>query len=686
MKKEPSVTSSPFDVKDPKLVVKEETDMLIITNINPDTKRHTKLSEVLNFLPAGIIYKAETGMGATTLELQCPRNSIIVEPLRSTAYTKALNPRNPYPAKFVGTEPNSRKGTTPEEIKKYLRETKTFKKFLVVADSLPKLLKEIPIEELSSYHLMLDESDSFQLDATFRDSMEKCLDIYKTFPSNRRSMVTATPLEFSDPELNEENSITIRYRDSESRQVTFIETNTGLEVIADQIFDHFQNAGLEPCTKMVVAINHIEDILKVIETVTEDGNPRSLEKWQIQILCGSSSKKKVAPFYDELKGGTLTKDLTFITSAYFTGVDIEEKFHLITYVRETPDVLRLSEKKLKQVSGRGRKGLLSETIVYDSSTTSGLESFDLESLLSMAQSQVEALRCIAYTYGTNPLMKSRMVDTFEKLLKIGDVGTSRLVRRHEEDKFQISYLNIDAALEFSRVLEHLYRKPNGLKDALEKSGCVIKKITRHSKTKILEESVISKAHAIDEQKNLEKLLMKLKSRETDLLDLLEKDISELERSALVLFDKFRINFEEDAFFKAVINATSKGRKGEKTKRLQMLENRIQHLIEDPSKGFLYNLLQEIPLNPERGVWYSENALVERYQRAALHAGKPLPRKGTEIDHKAIIGDIREYYDARSQKKKEGLGYYIYGRADTNNLLSAIKRYATNSFSAADFSP
>lgn len=685
MKKEPTITSSPFDIKDTKLVVKEETNLLIVTNINPDTKRHTKLSEVLNFLPAGIIYKAETGMGATTLELQCARNSIIVEPLRSTAYTKAINPKNKYPAKFVGTKPGGSKGTKPEEIQKYLRETITYKKFIVVADSLPKLLNAIPATELESYHFMLDESDSFQLDSTFRDSMEMCMDIYKTFPCKNRSMVTATPLHFSDPELKDEVRLTVRYRDSETRQVTLIETDTGLEVIADQILDHFQNAGFEPCTKMVVAINHIEDLLKVIETVTEDGNSRSLEKWQIQVLCGSSSKKEVAPFYDELKDGTLAKDLTFITSAYFTGVDIDEKFHLLTYVKETPDVLRLSEKKLKQVSGRGRKGLLSETIVYDSSTTSGLDIFDQESLLSMAQSQVEALGCIAYTYGTNPLMKSRMMETFEKLLQVGKVGTSRLVRRQGTDKFQISYLNIDAELEFSRVLEHLYRRPNGLKYALEESGCVLKNITRHSKTKVVEESVISKVHAISEQKNLEKLLLKLKSGETDLFNLPEKDLSELERKASILFDRFRINLEQDALFKAITNATSTGRKAEKTKSLQMLERRIQHLIEDPTKGFLFHLLQEIPLSPERGVWYSENELVECYQRAALHSGKLLPRRGTEINHKAIIEDIKEYYDARSKKKKKGSGYYIYGRADTNDLLSAIKRYAANSFSSEDFS-
>ena len=54
-------------------------------------KNGVKLSEVFNFLPAGIIDKRETGIGATTLEIISKRHSIIIEPLKSTVSLKAEN-------------------------------------------------------------------------------------------------------------------------------------------------------------------------------------------------------------------------------------------------------------------------------------------------------------------------------------------------------------------------------------------------------------------------------------------------------------------------------------------------------------------------------------------------------------------------------------------------------------------
>ena len=44
----------------------------------------TKLGHAIDYLPHGIIDKTVTGLGGTTLELDCKRNSIIVEPLKFT--------------------------------------------------------------------------------------------------------------------------------------------------------------------------------------------------------------------------------------------------------------------------------------------------------------------------------------------------------------------------------------------------------------------------------------------------------------------------------------------------------------------------------------------------------------------------------------------------------------------------
>ena len=72
-------------------------------------QKQTRLLDVFEFHPAGVLYKDETGIGATTLELRSPRNSVIVEPIKITASSKAKqesafyvgSPTKNHPKKFM---------------------------------------------------------------------------------------------------------------------------------------------------------------------------------------------------------------------------------------------------------------------------------------------------------------------------------------------------------------------------------------------------------------------------------------------------------------------------------------------------------------------------------------------------------------------------------------------------------
>ncbi len=179
-------------------------------------KEKTKLSDVFDSLPAGIINKSITGIGATTLEIGSHRHSIIVVPLRSIAYSKAKEHDH---CKYVGGKTKYMKLTSPVEIKNYHKnENIQYKKFLVVADSLPKLMKALG-KEVYKYFIMIDEIDSFQLDSKFRDSMEICLDYYKTFPKDQRALVSSTIMEFSDSELTEERKYLFNYDKNVPRKI-----------------------------------------------------------------------------------------------------------------------------------------------------------------------------------------------------------------------------------------------------------------------------------------------------------------------------------------------------------------------------------------------------------------------------------------------------------------------------------
>ncbi|MFC3415652.1 DEAD/DEAH box helicase family protein [Algoriphagus hitonicola] len=674
-----------FDIKTNDLIVSESGNTLTIKTVNPKTGKNTKLSEALNFLPSGIIYKAETGMGATTLELTSLRNSIIVEPTRSTAFQKANNPNNPFPALYVGSDIETRKGIEPSMIKSYLRSKNPFKKFLVVAESLTKLIKQIPTKELGTYHFTIDESDSFQLDSTFRDGMEKCLDIYKQIEPERRSMVTATPLEFTDPELLNEPKITIRYEHGNKRDVQLFECDNGFGVLVESILKKFSG---DPSNfeKVVIALNSLSLINSVIEAITDDKLSGGVDIAQINVLCSSSSEAKVIK-YHELKGEHLPGLVTFITSAFFTGLDLQDKFHLFTYVSSKESVLRLSEKKIKQVAGRGRNGLLSETIIYERKDIPKGPFFSFHDLKEAAESQLQSLNCIEKTYSKSPIMKARIESTFKAMLTNGAVDSSRLVRKNLKGDYSVSFLNIDALLEYSRVAKTVYHPKNGLAEALRTSGCVVNISQKHSALTPSETDTHIAKLASTEKKKLITLLYNIAKRKMSFEEAYEEQAT---TKAVVLglsiFEKFRKYIDEDVLIEAISKTLSKERSGTSVRNLKRLETKLDFAIQDPTTGFLKELFQKIPLSPEKGVWYSNDDLIHKYQQAAAISGKLIPPGTKEDVEKMILEDIKAIFETRSSNNNERDGYYLKGRKIVEGLPAGLKKYFFPGFAAEDYIP
>ena len=69
-------------------------------------------------------------------------------------------------------------------------------------------------------------------------------------------------------------------------------------------------------------------------------------------------------YYVELVDGKLEKDITFMTCVYFVGVDIHERYQLVSVVNADIPYTLLSIDRLTQIRGRCRHedGLISETI------------------------------------------------------------------------------------------------------------------------------------------------------------------------------------------------------------------------------------------------------------------------------------------------------------------------------------
>ncbi len=364
-----------------------------------------KLGGIFTNLPYGIVKKSVPGIGATTLALNQPRDTIIVLPTKKLAYQKYLRGYNKDRTSnrflYVGSDipEENCKSPTDEQIRSYIAEKRTgtfpYKKILVVADSLGrvmaqfKYIKEAPIrfwnkkleeapEELKQnpmrlllslpaeklcephmdWHIMVDEIDTFQSDGKFREAMENVIDYYLEFPPIKRCLVSATIRPFTHPQLKEEPLLEINYEHPKKRPVNVIRTNNMPREVADMLELYRERY---PKDKIVVAYNSIRSINTIIRLL-----PVELQA-DCSVACSSQSQTMVGEYYRSLHSGKLATPITFITSTYFVGVDIEERFHLLTVTDPRRIQTLLSPEKIYQISGRCRdeRGLLSETIIYD---------------------------------------------------------------------------------------------------------------------------------------------------------------------------------------------------------------------------------------------------------------------------------------------------------------------------------
>uniref|UniRef100_UPI001E46A2AE DEAD/DEAH box helicase family protein n=1 Tax=Alistipes senegalensis TaxID=1288121 RepID=UPI001E46A2AE len=223
-----------------------------------------KLSFYMDKMPHGIVDKQVAGIGATSLEIDSKRNSIIVFPTKILAYNKWQ--RNKTKLLYVGGKINDERNTTSiKEIQSYLSDEKVvYKKFLVVADSLYKLLQIIGKEHYKDYFLMIDEVDMIQSESNYRPRLESLIDHYFEFPPKNRCLVTATMREFSNPQLQQECKFNLSWKDAPKRKIQLYYTDNLDALTAQQI------QSIDKAEKIVVAFNSIRHCKNIIKLLSEE--------------------------------------------------------------------------------------------------------------------------------------------------------------------------------------------------------------------------------------------------------------------------------------------------------------------------------------------------------------------------------------------------------------------------------
>ena len=445
-----------------------------------------KLGEVFDRVPYGIINKTITGLGATTLELMTPkRNSIIVVPTKTLAYSKVLTAnkaKGDNYAMYIGSpicEVKSNINLT--SVRDYVRTkgSDDVNKFVVVADSLPMLLNylsQLDIDVYSDYFLMVDEIDTLQSDSSYRPRLEMVIDHYFKFDFNNRAVVSATIIPFSNPLFAQEPYLKIVWDKQPVRKIHLLYTNYAEDAAINEINNLLQTTQ----DKILVAYNSLDGIFNIIDQL-------DITKKECGVLCSERSSDKVTYYKDDSeeaidKDGNLLNRVTFMTCAYFAGIDIQDRCHLITISSKNTAYTYLSVNKMTQIAGRGRNGNISETIIYDIPEKKEYDRFGnieeyRDSLLSRATKYITFLNAaqemIAEDRDLEPMeyfIKSYMSYISQSKPTVYDYPLTIIRQDSISDKFVPAYFNIDSLLEKWTLRRTLYTSQTELEKALKEDG------------------------------------------------------------------------------------------------------------------------------------------------------------------------------------------------------------------------
>ena len=401
-------------------------------------------------------------------------------PTKSLAYTKYFKYINTsQEALYVGSEIGIITTTVEDEdIQNYINDNDIeFKKILVVADSLPKVISCIGDSVNQNFFIMIDEVDVLQSDSGFRPRLEEVMDYYFKFPRTSRCVVSATIREFSHPELKNESVVTIVKKNPLRRNIKlfYSENNNINGLLKEQIV----NISTEnPDQKILIAYNSVKGIMAVIE------NLNSEFKSECGVLCSKTSKENAKNYFRELDSPHLTDRITFITSAFFVGIDIEDRFHLITVCNSKTTPNPLSINKITQIYGRCRNslGIFSDTIIYsklhleiEDENSINMPMADYEKyLLEKSDITIEICNYVEqyksgnFRYHDDTSLVNLLYTLKSKLIEASVVNSISTTRLSKENNTEYAFFNIDNLLEQKEIIDlDIYTDNTKLKDVLE---------------------------------------------------------------------------------------------------------------------------------------------------------------------------------------------------------------------------
>ncbi len=307
------------------------------------------LSDVMDRIPSNcILSKRIPGCGATTLELNSDRDTIIVVPNVPVITCKEKK----YP-NLLGVYEK----VTASDICRYLEENSRHK-IMTTPESSGKVktaCERCGINIHAHFFLLMDECHQLIQDVDYRDDI--VLPMNDFFQFKQKALVSATPIGFSDPRFSEQDFETLEVNaEYDYRQeITVTHTYNIHKAVSEYLEAHDGT--------VCFFVNSVDLIYSII----------SHFDLTAAIYCAPKSRRKLkteqnfTDAHSEWSADTMKK-YNFFTGRFFTAFDLELDYR--------PDVVMLSDPYIAehtlldidtdciQICGRFRNGIKSATHIY----------------------------------------------------------------------------------------------------------------------------------------------------------------------------------------------------------------------------------------------------------------------------------------------------------------------------------
>ena len=308
------------------------------------------LSDVIRQIPTNsIISKRIPGCGATTLELNTYRNSIILVPNVPVINSKCQKYKN-----LLGVYEKVSVG----EIAQYLHEHKLYK-IMTTPESFPKVKNACELCGLDIYKdffLLDDECHQLIKDVDYRADIVLPMDDF--FQFEHKALVSATPIKFSDPRFKDFKTIEISAEYDYQQKIQVVHTYSIARTVREYLENHKNN-------KVCIFFNSVDGIYSIMKQFGMLNNAT--------VYCAPKSRTKLKSEHDftnayNVWSAKTMKQYNFFTGRFYTAFDLELDYKpdllMITDPHLSPYTMLDVDTDCIQICGRFRNGISSATHIY----------------------------------------------------------------------------------------------------------------------------------------------------------------------------------------------------------------------------------------------------------------------------------------------------------------------------------